>query len=967
MDFLLHRSVEILHEGTLPIRSYYIPSASDAEAVSALECDESSRYISLDGSWSFAYLPHPDLATLERVECKDSITVPGAWNAQGFGQTAYLNYHYPFPYDPPTIPQDVPCGVYEKEFSLEEMADCTYLYFSGVDSAFYLFVNGKYVGFQMGAHLSAEFDVSAFVHQGRNQIKVFVFQWSVGSYFEDQDKLRFSGIIRSVALIKRPKVHITDFFVHTRKEKEGWVLSLDVEGPIAPDSTYALLDGSKTIASGKLEEKVSFPVPAARLWSAEKPFLYTLILSSSGEVIAEDVGLREISVIDGVVYFNDKRIKLFGVNRHESDPVTGPVVSKKQSLRALDIMKGANINAIRTSHYPNAPWFLRMCTRKGFYVIAEADVESHGVVGSRGGYGDDALYSSLACDERFAPHVLDRVKHCVLRDKNNAAVIIWSLGNESGYGPTFETAGEWVKSYDADRLVHYEGAFHADKEKKNDFSSLDLYSRMYASPEEVDAYFASKPDKPFVQCEFLHAMGNGPGDIKENIDQIFRYPGYLGGFVWEWCDHAFYLKDRDFYGYGGDFGEGLNDGNFCMDGLVYPDRSMHVGLREYRNMISPFRTSVDEKGRYFIANRLHFTALEELAKVRFCYRIDGEDVMRGTLLCTCSAEGRTQIFPPEAPESDGKVTLIIRTIRKGGAQIGFDEFLIHERKNALSFKAEGCVDAVAEGRYIKITGDDFCYRVDTHTGLFDSMEKNHEPMITSAQEWNVWRAPTDNDREVKELWKRVGYDRSISYGYHSEIVKGDGYVQVNTSLAIAAQAISPFVKGSVRLSVNGHGLVAIELHLVRDTSFIHLPRLGIRMHLPRVNDSLVYRGYGPYESYQDKHRASAYGLYHARVEELYEPYIRPQENGSHWGSDALKAGRMLVESNAPFSFNISSFTQETLEATPHRTELEREKDTVFCLDVAMGGVGSNSCGPVLSPRYQVVERNYEALWFFAFV
>ena len=618
------------HAGVEPDRAYYIPFAPGQDPDAPRESSE--RFILLNGTWRMKL--YDRISAVPEEFCQPGfddggfspMPVPSCWQTQGLDRHQYSNVRYPIPYDPPFVPHADPCGAYRTVFRADEAlcARRLYLNFEGVDSFYYVWVNGRRVGHSQVSHSTSEFDISSLLTAGDNTLAVLVLQWCDGSYLEDQDKLRMSGIFRDVYLIARPQAFLRDYFV-----KESFApdfshaqvtVELMPEGKLDLTASLYAPDGTLVAACEHPKDSAVLEVPAPVLWNAEHPAQYTLVLETPDECIVQMVGLRKIEVIDGVVYLNGVDIKFRGVNRHDSDPVTGYTISREQALLDLALMKRHNVNAIRTSHYPNAPWFLQMCSEYGFYVIGEADMESHGMAMRYGNHSNEN-YADAADDPQFGEAILDRMQRSVIRDKNNAAVVIWSLGNESGWGENFEAAGRWAKEYDPSRLLHYENFLTYHKVRKPDFSMLDLYSRMYAPLDQVRDYFAGKdldenlPEKklPFIQCEYIHAMGNGPGDAEDYQQLIMEYDGFCGGFVWEWCDHAVYggttPDNRPIYRYGGDFGEFPHDGNFCMDGLVYPDRTPHTGLLEYKNVIRPIRARRAEgkADTFILHNYLDFT------------------------------------------------------------------------------------------------------------------------------------------------------------------------------------------------------------------------------------------------------------------------------------------------------------------------------------------------------------------------
>ena len=984
-----HEDPQILHVGTCPIRSYYLPFADEEESHTGV----SSRVFSLDGEWAFRYFESfgqavdPEEGLCFDEEEMGSIPVPSCWQNHGYGRHMYTNVRYPFPVDPPFVPDENPCGLYVRHFELEEKDQEArwFLNFEGVDSCFYLWVNGEFAGYSQVSHATSEFELTELLQEGDNTLAVLVLQWCDGSYLEDQDKLRMSGIFRDVYLIARPQAFLRDYFV-----KESFApdfshaqvtVELMPEGKLDLTASLYAPDGTLVAACEHPKDSAVLEVPAPVLWNAEHPAQYTLVLETPDECIVQMVGLRKIEVIDGVVYLNGVNIKFRGVNRHDSDPVTGYTISREQALLDLALMKRHNVNAIRTSHYPNAPWFLQMCSEYGFYVIGEADMESHGMAMRYGNHSNEN-YADAADDPQFGEAILDRMQRSVIRDKNNAAVVIWSLGNESGWGENFEAAGRWAKEYDPSRLLHYENFLTYHKARKPDFSMLDLYSRMYAPLDQVRDYFAGKdldenlPEKklPFIQCEYIHAMGNGPGDAEDYQQLIMEYDGFCGGFVWEWCDHAVYggttPDNRPIYRYGGDFGEFPHDGNFCMDGLVYPDRTPHTGLLEYKNVIRPIRARRAEgkADTFILHNYLDFTNAEDFLTVSYEISQDGEVLYGGELeLPHLPPHGEAEVVLPALPEG-GVCTLLLSYATKAagdfctaGHALGFDEIVLHDEPFFLDAPAEGPVELEETGDAVVFTGEKFRYVFNKHTGLFDSLVWQNRNYLEKPMGWNLYRAPTDNDQYIRHQWELAGYHRPTVKVYGVQVSRlENGGACVTCQLSIAALTVSPFLRVEAQWAIDAQGRMDASLDCRRDGRFPWLPRFGVRLFLPRDFASVEYFGYGPYESYQDKHQASHLGVYAQAVDAMHEDYLKPQENSSHWGCRYVTltdgAYSLTASSETPFSINVSPYTQEELAEKKHNYELTKCGQTVVCLDYKMSGVGSNSCGPELLPQYRLEEE-----------
>ncbi|MFA9380085.1 MAG: glycoside hydrolase family 2 TIM barrel-domain containing protein [Acetanaerobacterium sp.] len=973
-------------------RAYYIPF-STAEKALAGKMEMSDRVTLLNGNWKFAYfasqldLPEEMLSLNYDDSAMDTLPVPSVWQMHGYDRHQYANDKYPFPYDPPYIPLENPCGIYRTGFSIDKESSGMrhYLNFEGVDSCLYLWVNGHFVGYDTVSHSTGEFDVTEFVHDGENSLCCVVLKWCAASYLEDQDKFRMSGIFRDVYLLHRPERHIRDYTVQTHIEDNGSAkisVRFWFTGPSTAVRIRLLSADGSVLEEAQTQEEICFTLESPILWNAEGPYLYTLSFETENEAIVERVGVREIKIENAVLYVNDVPVKCKGVNRHDSDPLTGYTVSREQMLTDLRLMKQANINAIRTSHYPNAPIFAKLCDEYGFYLVAEADVEAHGCL-----YVyplDYSNFNRLAEDERYGSAILDRNKRNVIRDRNRACILIWSLGNESGYGKNFAAAAQWVKEYDTTRFVHYEGSIH---NPNCSTSNIDIESNMYSPCDDIEAKLCASRTKPYMLCEFSHAMGNGPGDLEEYFQLIYQNPSFLGGFVWEWCDHAvqdgFTPKGEKRFLYGGDFGEFPNEGNFCLDGLVPPDRTFSNSLREYKNVLRPVRILCGETSNsYVIKNCLDFTNLKEIADIHWkIINCQGE---RQTVTQT-GVLTRPDIAPHQSKEvllnidiPDGGITTILFTVLQAKSlpftpekyELGFDQYV-------LSGKYTASVPSQRSDKITVIEGDTefllqnkaFTYRFSKSTGAFTGLNVNGAERLMKPMEYNIWRAPTDNDRNIKLKWKEAGFDRAGARAYKTEVMQKDGCAVVSCQLALLPQYQQRIMTIQAQYTVWDNGTVDVSLSAQKDPAYPYLPRFGVRLFLPLSYEQVTYVGVGPDESYADKRNAGRLGLFKGKVEELFTHYIRPQENGSHCCCSYLKAagadGAAAV-AGRDFCFNISHYTQEELEQKAHDFELEPSEGTVLCIDGAQSGIGSNSCGPELTPKYRleadVLSCNF-TLWF----
>ena len=695
-------------------------------------------------------------------------------------------------------------------------------------------------------------------------------------------------------------------------------------------------------------------------------------------------------VKDGVLLLNGSPIKFRGVNRHESDPVMGSVVCYDQVLTDLRAIKTHNFNAVRASHYPNVPYFYQMCDEFGLYVIDEADNESHGTGPLYFNEDDYAermrlAHERIADNPAFIAPTLDRVSSMVLRNRNRPCILIWSMGNECGYGCTFEEALRWTKKTEPTRLTHYESAFYLPKDRNYDVSNIDIFGRMYPAFDEIDEYFVDKPQKPLLLVEYCHSMGNSPGDFWEYRNLIEKYEGLCGGFVWEWCDHAVYKglskTGKTIYFYGGDHGELQHDGNFCLDGLVYPDRRPHTGLYEYKNVHRPLRSVYDsEKGVLIIRNYLDFLDAASFITAEYCLSADGKEIKRGSIE-----------LPSIPPHAEACVPLVLSVPSKGrcfllitytvkhaaaglpaGHVLGFDELPIKNSCDIFQMStdlfpeiadSDSAMNIEETGDELCITGQGFVYRLNLLSGLFTSMKHRRHEFLLKPINFNVWRAPTDNDRPVADLWKWERLDHTVTRCYEASWEIAEEAV-ITLRQSVGAMSVPPVLRIDTEYRIRSDGSVRMQFHAIKDPQFRTLPRIGIRMFLDPSLDTAEYFGIGPYESYIDKCRGGHHGVFRSAVIDLHEDYIRPQENGSHCDCSYVRlTGNGLsftaaAEYDDTFSFNASIYTQEELEAKQHNYELEPCSAAVLCLDHKMAGIGSKSCGPDLSPQYRIDADEY---------
>jgi len=988
-----YEDLSVLHENTMPARAYFIPASKRMDNL-VEHREESDRMQLLNGTWKFQYfnsiydVQEPFFEKDYDTENFDEIQVPSVWQMAGYDTHQYTNIRYPFPFDPPYVPQDIPCGTYAHTFVYhkDENASKAFLNFEGVDSCFYVWINGSYVGYSQVSHMTSEFDITDLLRDGENSIAVLVMKWCDGSYLEDQDKFRMSGIFRDVYILKRPKQAISDYHIKTRIEDMLAKVEIEMKfySPLNVKISIEDRNGA-VVALGSIAEEGTavLEIASPELWNTENPYLYKLILETENEVIVDHIALRKIEIKDQVIYLNGQKIKFRGVNRHDSDPVTGFTINTEQITTDLTLMKQHNFNAIRSSHYPNAPFFYEMCDKYGFMVIDEADIEAHGpfMIYRK----EDTDYNrfkrwneKIADDPVWEEAIVDRVKLMVERDKNRFCIVMWSMGNESAYGCNFEKALEWTKNFDPDRITQYESARYRNYDETYDYSNLDVYSRMYPALSEIQEYLDKDGSKPFLLVEYCHSMGNGPGDFEDYFQMIQDNDKMCGGFVWEWCDHAIAHgtaeNGKTIYAYGGDHGEEIHDGNFCMDGLVYPDRTVHTGLLEYKNVYRPARVISynKESGELVLHNYMDFDDLKDYVKISYELTQDGLVISKGIL--------------PEfsvAPHGEGKTNLKINVPENGKCYLkliyhlkkelplldedhilGFDEIEVSKEDTKCKLAEKWIPKTVVDSELqvnendtqIHIKGREFAYTIDKRTALFTEMKFAGREYLNHPMELNIWRAPTDNDMYIKSEWKKAHYDKAYTRAYTTEVVQGKHGVKITSHASVVAETVQKILDVTITWKIEAAGKIDADIAVTKDDEFPDLPRFGVRMFLDKKLSAVRYFGMGPQESYCDKHQAASHGLYRADVGDLHEDYIRPQENGSHYDCEYVELNNsrygIVASAEKAFSFNASYYTQEELEKKTHNYELIESDSVVFCVDYALNGIGSNSCGPVVLDQYR---------------
>ena len=992
-----HKSTEVLHYGCEAPRAYFIPAETKQKAADINRAG-SAYFKSLCGDWDFKfYKSVADLEDPQTITDFEKLTVPMNWQVEterGYDVPNYTNVNYPYPVDPPHVPDDNPCGVYSRDFTVPSAiltAKKVYINFEGVDSCFYLYVNGNFAAYSQVSHMTSEIDITRFLVPGRNNIKVIVLKWCDGSYLEDQDMWRMSGIFREVYLLYREPVHITDVFVKPQLSADlaSGEVCVELSTNVPCDVSYSFeCRCGKVLAEGKAENGViSFKVDSPALWSDEIPNLYSLYLVCGAEILHFDVGFRRIEIIDKVVYINGKKVKAKGVNRHDSHPDLGHATPLDHMLNDIYIMKAHNVNMVRTSHYPNDPRFTLLCDRYGIYVCDETDIETHGM-----GFGDnwwgsgkpieEAKWSELSHSPEWKEAYVDRARRMVERDKNHPSVIFWSLGNESGYGDNHRAMSAYIKSRDLSRIVHYEGAHTGYTKGVQQTDVVDIESHMYPTYKWCDEYCHNDQYRqPLFLCEYCHAMGNGPGDLREYWETIWANDSFFGGCVWEFIDHSVALRDKmgkAQFTYGGDFNDHPNDGNFCVDGLVYPDRRVHTGLLELKQAIKPVHAKLVNPIDCTISvkNLRFFKSLEDINLVWSLER-DGKEIAGGTIR-SLNVEPQSEAeYTLGCKATDGYcyLNLSFRQNRstewaKVGHEVGFVQIKLDTPTPAAVCTCESIPAAVTltaseDERFITVTADETVYTFDKANGEIASIVDNGKAMITKPAKLTVWRAPMDNDRNIRNQWQNHRFDTAETKCYSMKLCDVTGKTAViESEISLGKAPARPILKAKVRYIVFATGELRISYDVKVSDIVPFLPRFGLELTLPEKSENVRWFGFGPGECYVDKNFAAHMGEFRTTATENFEPYVRPQENSAHcftkWAMVSSLAGHGLLATAGgnDFSFNAMHFSPKQLTETAHDYELVPMKETVFSIDYMQSGSGSNSCGPGLDPKYQLNAKEF---------
>ena len=983
----------------MPARAHFLTFPSKEKALL-----NNNRYThafkNLNGVWKFMFLDAPEYSPEGffnsdfDVTKMDDITVPGNWQLQGYGKMHYSDLWYNFPINPPYVPTENPTGIYKRTFFVEESYrdKKIIIRFCGVDSAYHLWINGKEVGYSKVARNESEFDITDLIRVGEeNDVTVRVYQWSDGTYLEDQDMWWESGIFRDVELIGVPKDGINDYKVIADLDDEYKNGIFKVEAFLRTTKevnvTFELVDAgentvfTKTVVAKEGKACIDEVIADVNHWTAETPYLYKLFMTVEDdgqivEVIPQNVGFRNIRLNGETFLVNGVAIKFKGVNRHDYSPQNGRVVSREEIEKDIILMKQFNINAIRTSHYPNSYYLYDLCDEYGMYLIAETDLECHGFELT----GD---YKWITDDPSWELAYVSRMTRMIERDKNHPAIIFWSLGNESAFGCNFRKMTDVAHEMDPTRLVHYEGDF--------DVESADVYSTMYTWIENPKKPYLmkdiiEKSKKPHIHCEYCHAMGNGPGNLKDYQDLVYAHDKLQGGFVWEWFDHgieSFTESGEKYYRYGGDFGDDPSNKDFCIDGLIMPDRTPSPGLYEYKKVIEPITTTaVDiQKGIINLLSRYDFANLDRFNLV---YKVMEDDVILQTgFMAVPSIEARANkdiTLPYDLSTIKVKpgahyyvnISYQLRedtSYASSGHELATAQFELPLYKEGIVVRPEGILNVEKEHTTLHVKGANFSLDFNLVNGNLMNIVRDGMQVLSKGPRLTLWRAPISNDMEIIDKLKKVYFlhlehEVVMNIDYHMEgnILK----VEVDTINSTTNSAWHFKTKYVYTVCPSGDVLIDVEgtpsgrVDLAPDM----LPRIGVSMHLDKSMEHVRYFGMGPGENYADSKEAAQMGLYANTVDGLFTNYVIPQENGNHmgckWVSMTNDRGMgLLASTEGDFNFSASWYEDKDLDDAKHTCDLVKRDYIVFNVDYKQNVLGTNSCGQWQLDKYRAKFEDFK--------
>ena len=942
----------------LPQRSYYIPENDGA-------------FTSLNGDWNFKYYDS-DFKEEEIINDWDVIKVPSCWQILGYENPNYTNAKYPYPCDPPYLPDENPLGVYMRNFTINDISKKHYIVFEGVSSHVQVYVNDNFVGYSQGSRLQAEFDITPYVIKGENKLVCKVNKWCTGSYLEDQDCFRFHGIYRDVYILSRPNGHIVDINLTT----EGNDILIKFEGK----AKVTLYDNGKELSSTFMENVGKFTVDNPTLWNAEKPYLYTLKFEYEGEVITQKIGFVKYTIdTESAFCVNGVRVKLKGVNHHDTSAVNGWYMTDEEMLYDLKQMKKLNINCIRTSHYPPHPKFVNWCDEMGFYVMLEADLETHGFYYRQRTTGYDVISNAnewIGNLPEWLPSFMDRIVRTYNRDKNHTSIFSWSTGNESGHCLNHVEMINYLRKVDTKRLVHCEEASRHSDFVPEFYNRPDLYSRMYYPLQKVEEY-AENPEKtlPMFLCEYCHAMGNGPGDIVDYWKLFYKYPKLIGGCIWEWADHTVLVDGVAKYG--GDFDEATHDHNFCADGIVMHDRSFKAGSYFAKYAYQYVRFEL-ENDTLKITNLFDFTNLNEYT-IKYEINVDGKTISENALTLDLEPKASTEIKVDGVNECELGAYLNCYMLDASGEEVAKEQFSLDAKVVAEEKPEVKTVIEETKNDFI-IKGDNFSYTISKQLGTLTSIIKDGKELLADKMIMSVMRAPIDNERHIKSWWYLYNGNQPLNTWYvdNGNNYVAEGFDQVrnkcyscvlNKNVITVYGALScigkkPFFKYLLSFEITKYGELKVILSGDIRENVMWLPRLGFELKTIYDNDKFTYFGRGPLENYCDMKNQAIIGLYSSDADSEYVNYIMPQEHGNHLDTKLLKLEKgITISSNSSFEFNVSHLSAYNLMTAQHTDEIVKTDYTTVRIDYKSSGVGSHSCGPALNEKYRFSDKKIENFEF----
>ncbi len=989
----LHKTFKIFEKNKLTPRAYAIPYSS--KEILSQTAPEKERYLSdtvtvLSGEWDFKFYKSisalPD--KLDSLKVKfDKVTVPCDWQRTGYQEPVYLNCPYEIKTMAPDIPEDMPVGVYRKSVDIENLEKEYILSFLGASNNISLYVNGKFVGYSEGTHNTAEFNITSFLTNGTNELLVVMFKWCNGTFLECQDMFRENGIFRDVLLYVYDKTYLYDYLINTKKTENGYELSLDAFVTGETDGytlTAELVDkNGKTVAvkecCAENSTSIDFGVVQVEEWNPEIPVLYTMYITLSGNgtqsVVRNFTGFKTIEIKDAVFLFNGKPIKVKGVNHHDTDLYKGYAMSIDDMIRDVQLMKSLNVNGVRTSHYPPDPFFITLADIYGLYIIDEADIETHGCWEM----ADDIDF--ISHDLKWAKHYVDRVKRMYHRDRNHPSIIMWSLGNEAGGYKCHDKCYTYLKSTGTQIPVHYEGVVRTKR------FHYDVISEMYTSTEEIEQMMKNKRIRtswgdskavckefskyPFYLCEYCHAMGVGPGNLEEYWDLFYEWDNSMGGCIWEWADHAVYHPENDKkykykYTYGGDHGEKYHDGHFCVDGLVYADRSLHTGAKEMQVVYRPLRASLAGKKLFCFENTNRFRCSDYI-KTEWVLLENGKEVQKGEIDVTL-APMQAECFTIDHKDFDENKDChinFIYTDKNSGDIIATEQITVNDVNYEYDIEIGSKIAAETENGIVSVIFENGKAVFDGKTGEFISYTVNGKELLCTLPAENkgftpnLFRALIDNDAKMKDMWIEGGLDilkkSLISFDVHLD----DGEVYINSVYALKAKRKTMY-EVSISYTITSLGAIEVksDLKVVNNEAVTDLPRFGLTLELNRNFDSVTYYGRGDSENMPDFKCQSPMGIYSADVDDMYEMYVYPQESGMHCDTKWLELsdnnGAVLsIFADSTLAFSVHHFTQTAIHKAQHQEDVSDMNTTFLTLDGALRGIGTSSCGPDTRAEYRL--------------